>query len=52
MEVCTANMTFPNGVYIIQNVRNRNWAILVNANDGGDVIAGTDTDSDAGEKVS
>jgi hypothetical protein len=45
-------MALPTGVYIIENVRNRNWAILTNDNDGDDVLSGTDADTDAGHKVS
>jgi hypothetical protein len=44
-------MAFPSGVYIIENVRNRNWAILTNDNDGDDVTSGTDADTDEGHKV-
>jgi hypothetical protein len=44
-------MALPSGVYIIENVRNRNWAILTNDNDGDDVISGTDADTDEGHKV-
>ena len=39
------------GVYTIENVKNRNWAVLVNDDDRSDVIAGTSADKDAGEKV-
>jgi hypothetical protein len=44
-------MALSSGVYIIENVRNRNWAILTNDNDGDDVISGTNTDTDEGHKV-
>ena len=41
----------PTGVYTIENVKNRNWAVLANDDDRSDVIAGTSADKDAGEKV-
>jgi hypothetical protein len=44
-------MDLPSGTYFIENARNRNWAILVNDNDGDDVISGTDADKNAGHKV-
>lgn len=44
-------MDLPSGAYFIENAHNRNWAILVNDNDGDDVISGTDADQDAGHKV-
>jgi hypothetical protein len=37
--------------YILENVHNRNWAIITNDNDGDDVISGTDADEDAGYRV-
>jgi hypothetical protein len=37
--------------YILENVHNRNWAIITNDNDGDDVISGTDADENAGHKV-
>jgi len=43
--------TLSTGVYTITNVKNRNWAVLVNDNDRSDVISGTNADKDAGEKV-
>jgi hypothetical protein len=43
-------MAFPSGVYIVENVQNRNWAILKNDDDG-DVISGTDADTNIGHKV-
>jgi hypothetical protein len=39
------------GVYTIENVKNRNWAVLANDDDRSDVIAGTSADKGAGEKV-
>jgi hypothetical protein len=44
-------MALSSGVYIIENVHNRNWAILTNDNDGDDVLSGTDVDSNEGHKV-
>jgi hypothetical protein len=44
-------MALPSGVYVIENVQNHNWAILVNDNDGDDVISGTDADTSTGHKV-
>jgi hypothetical protein len=44
-------MALLSGVYIIENVQNRNWAILTNDNDGDDVKSGTDADTDTGHKV-
>ena len=43
--------TLSTGVYTIANVKNRNWAVLVNDDDRSDVIAGNSADQDAGEKV-
>ena len=40
------------GVYTIENVKNRNWAVLVNDDDRSDVISGNSAHKDAGEKVS
>jgi hypothetical protein len=44
-------MELSSGVYIIENVHNRNWAVLTNDNDGDDVISGTDADENIGHKV-
>src|ERR1700722_9728828 len=44
-------MTLSTGVYTIENVKNHNWAVLLNENDRSDVIAGNSADKDAGEKV-
>jgi hypothetical protein len=44
-------MDIPSGVYTIENAHNRNWAVLLNDNDGDDVISGTDADDNAGHKV-
>jgi hypothetical protein len=42
------SMDLSSGVYTIENVQNRNWAILANDNDGDDVLSG---DTDSGHKV-
>jgi len=39
------------GVYTIKNVKNHNWAVLINENDRSDVIAGNSAHKEAGEKV-
>jgi len=44
-------MALSTGVYTIENVKNRNWAVLANDDDRSDVIAGTSADKSAGEKV-
>jgi hypothetical protein len=44
-------MAVPTGVYTLENVKTRNWAVLLNDDDRSDVIAGTNADKDAGEKV-
>ena len=44
-------MAVPTGVYTLENVKTRNWAVLLNDDDRNDVIAGTNADKDAGEKV-
>ncbi|TDL26586.1 hypothetical protein BD410DRAFT_783658 [Rickenella mellea] len=43
-------MALKSGVYTIVNVRNRNWAVVLNDNDLGDVVAGSSADEHAGEK--
>jgi hypothetical protein len=44
-------MALPSGVYTIQNVKYRNWAMLLNANEG-EVVAGSSDSTNVGEKVS
>jgi hypothetical protein len=44
-------MALPSGIYTIQNVKNRNWAMLLNANEG-KVVAGSSASTNVGEKVS
>jgi hypothetical protein len=43
-------MALPSGIYTIENVRYRNWAMLSNANEG-DVVAGSSAGANVGEKV-
>jgi hypothetical protein len=43
-------MVLPSGIYTIQNVRYRNWAMLFDANEG-DVVAGSSHRANVGEKV-
>ena len=50
-EDCLPTMTLSTCVYTIMNVKNHNWAMLVNDNDRSDVISGNSTHKDAGEKV-
>ena len=44
-------MAVPTGVCTLENVKTRNWAVIINDDDRSDVIAGTNVDKDAGEKV-
>ena len=44
-------MAVPTGVYTFENVKTRNWAVLMNDDDRSDVIAGTSADKATGEKV-
>ena len=44
-------MALQSGIYTIENVRYRNWAMLLNANEG-DVVAGSSAGANVGEKVS
>jgi hypothetical protein len=41
----------PSGIYTIENVKYRNWAMLLNA-DEGEVVAGSSDSTNVGEKVS
>jgi hypothetical protein len=45
------SMALPSGIYTIQNVKYRNWAMLLNANEG-EVVAGSSASTNVGEKVS
>jgi hypothetical protein len=40
----------PSGIYTIENVKYRNWAMLFDANEG-DVVAGSSPHANVGEKV-
>jgi hypothetical protein len=44
-------MALPTGIYTIENVKYRNWAMLLNANEG-EVVAGISASTNVGEKVS
>jgi hypothetical protein len=44
-------MSLPSGIYTIRNVKHRNWAILLNGNDEGEVVAGSSDTPNVGEKV-
>jgi hypothetical protein len=43
-------MALPSGIYTIENVKNNNWAMLLNANEG-EVVAGSSSSPNVGEKV-
>jgi hypothetical protein len=43
-------MALPSGIYTIENVKYRNWAMLFNANEG-EVVAGSSASTNVGEKV-
>jgi hypothetical protein len=43
-------MSLPSGIYTIQNVRYRNWAMLFDGNEG-KVVAGSSAHANVGEKV-
>jgi hypothetical protein len=45
-------MDLPSGIYTIENLKYRNWAMLLNADDNGDVIASSASSTNVGEKVS
>jgi hypothetical protein len=44
-------MAVPTGVCTLENVKTCNWAVILNDDDRSDVIAGTNVDEGAGEKV-
>jgi len=44
-------MTLPSGVYTVENVKYRNWAMLFDENEG-EVVAGSSANTNVGEKVS
>jgi hypothetical protein len=43
-------MALPPGLYTIENVKYRNWAMLFDANEG-EVVAGSSASTNVGEKV-
>jgi hypothetical protein len=43
-------MALPSGIYTIQNVEYRNWAMLFDGNEG-KVVAGSSDRANVGEKV-
>jgi hypothetical protein len=43
-------MALPSGIYTIENVKYRNWAMLLNSNEG-EVVAGSSASANVGEKV-
>jgi hypothetical protein len=43
-------MALPSGIYTIQNVKYRNWAMLFDGNEG-DVVSGSSPNANVGEKV-
>jgi hypothetical protein len=51
LSINQITMAIPSGIYTIQNVENRNWAMLFNANEG-EVVAGSSASTNVGEKVS
>ena len=46
----TDTMALPSGIFTIENVKYRNWAMLYDANEG-DVVAGSSPSVNVGEKV-
>jgi hypothetical protein len=44
-------MALSSGIYTIQNVKNSNWAMLLDGNDEGEVVAGSSASPNVGEKV-
>jgi hypothetical protein len=49
---CDTTMDLPSGIYTIRNLEHRNWAMLLNADDDGDVVASSASGTIFGEKVS
>jgi len=45
-----SSMALPSGIYTIQNVEYRNWAMLFDGNEG-KVVAGSSPHANVGEKV-
>jgi hypothetical protein len=44
-------MALPSGVYTIENVKYHNWAMLLDGNNEGEVVAGSSFTENVGEKV-
>jgi hypothetical protein len=44
-------MTLSPGIYTIENVKYNNWAMLLDGNNEGEVVAGSSVTPDVGEKV-
>ena len=45
------DMALSSGIYTIENVKYHNWAMLLDGNDEGEVVAGSSVTPDVGEKV-
>jgi hypothetical protein len=45
------DMALSSGIYTIKNVKNSNWAMLLDGNDEGEVVAGSSARTNVGEKV-
>jgi hypothetical protein len=45
------DMALSSGIYTIRNVKHRNWAMLLDGNDEGEVVAGSSDTPNVGEKV-
>ena len=45
------NMALSSGIYTIENVKHHNWAMLLDGNNEGEVVAGSSVTPDVGEKV-
>jgi hypothetical protein len=44
-------MALPSGIYTIKNVKHRNWAMILDGNDEGEVVSGSSDIPNIGEKV-
>ena len=44
-------MALSSGIYTIENVKYHNWAMLLDGNDEGEVVAGSSLTQNVGEKV-
>jgi hypothetical protein len=45
------DMALSPGIYTIENVKHHNWAMLLDGNDEGEVVAGSSVTPNIGEKV-